>query len=536
MFCQLEARISGWFRCIRVLATIRRFISLCKQKIRERKCDELQPVQPVLQPEISEHLTMNDLQESENCLLRMIQNKYFKGELKLLMSIENCMKGREGEKKRKSVLKKSSSLLKLDPHVDETGIIRVGGRIRNSILHESVKHPVILPRKSPLTLAAIRWIHQLVEHSGRYTTLNELRVRGYWVVNGNSITRSMISNCVRCRYLRGKAGEQKMSDLPQERVSDDPPFTFCGVDMFGPFTIKERRSELKRYVILFTCFSSRAIHLETTISMETDSFISALRRFIGRRGDVRSIRSDNGGNFVGAENELKKALTEFDHEKIRGFLQSKGADWIEWQRNPPHASHMGGVWERQIRSVRNILSSLLKTHGHILNDESFRTLMVEAEAIVNSRPLTVDNISDPDSLDPLSPMNILTLKSKVTRGPPGVFQKADLYCRKRWRRVQHLANEFWLRWRREFLLSLQKRVKWTEEKRNFTKGDIVLVKDEDVRRNQWPMARVVDVYPSDDGLVRSVKVRMASRDGGKKLTLLDRPITKLVLLLESEDP
>ena len=162
--------------------------------------------------------------------------------------------------------------------------------------------------------------------------------------------------------------------------------------------------------------------------------------------------------------------------------------------------------------------------------------MIEAEAIVNSRPLTVDNISDPDSLDPLSPMNILTLKSKVTRGPPGVFQKADLYCRKRWRRVQHLANEFWLRWRREFLLSLQKRVKWMEEKRNFTKGDIVLVKDEDVRRNQWPMARVVDVYPSDDGLVRSVKVRMASRDSGKNVTLLDRPITKLVLLLESEDP
>ena len=103
--------------------------------------------------------------------------------------------------------------------------------------------------------------------------------------------------------------------------------------MFGPFTIKERRSELKRYVILFTCFSSRAIHLETTISMETDSFICALRRFIGRRGDVRSIRSE-GGNFVGAENELKKALAELDHKKVRGFLQSKGANWIEWQRNP----------------------------------------------------------------------------------------------------------------------------------------------------------------------------------------------------------
>ena len=102
--------------------------------------------------------------------------------------------------------------------------------------------------------------------------------------------------------------------------------------------------------------------------------------------------------------------------------------------------------------------------------------------------------------------------------------------------MQHIANEFWLRWRHEFLLSVQKRGKWTEEKRNFEKGDVVLVKDEDVRRNQWPMARVVDVYPSDDGMVRSVKVQMASKDDNKKLSLLDRPITKLVLLLESEDP
>ena len=480
-----------------------------------------------------EFVLVVDLQESENCLIRMIQKRYFKEELKLLKSIK-LEGGKAGEKKRKAMLKKSSSLRKLNPFIDESGIIRVGGRMQKSILDESVKHPVILPRKGKLSIAAVRWIHTKVEHAGRNMTLYEMRAQGYWVINGGSIIRSLISKCVRCRFLRGKTGEQKMADLPQERTIDSPPFTYCGVDMFGPFTIKERRSELKRYVVLFTCFSSRAIHLETTISMETDSFINALRRFIGRRGKVRSIKSDNGGNFVGANNELKRALPELDHEKIRGFLQTEGADWIEWEYNPPNASHMGGVWERQIRSVRSILSSLMITHGHILDDESFRTLIVEAEAIVNSRPLTVDGLSDPTSFNPLSPTNILTLKSKVTRGPPGVFQKADLYCRKRWRRVQHLANEFWLRWRREFLQTLQVREKWNEERRNFEVGDIVLLKDEDVRRNQWPMARVVEVFPSSDGLVRSVKVQIASKDD--KRSLLERPITKLVLLLESEDP
>ena len=528
LFCRLESRISIWFRCIRVLATIRRFIALCKRKVNERKGNITRDYADI------EPLNVTDIQESENLLIRMIQNKYFKGELQLLRSITPG-KGRAAEKKRKATLKKSSSLRKLDPFIDAFGIIRVGGRIRNSTLDESIKHPAILPRKGHLTIAIIRWFHLKVEHSGRNMTLNELRVNGYWVINGCSIIRSLISKCVGCRHLRGRTGEQKMANLPEERMSEAPPFTYSGADMFGPFVIKERRSELKRYVILFTCLSSRSVHLETTINMETDSFINALRRFIGRRGDVRSIRSDNGGNFVGAENELKEAVAELDHEKIRGFLQTEGADWIEWKRNLPSASHMGGVWERQIRSVRNILSSLMKTHGHMLNDESFRTLIVEAEAIVNSRPLTVDTISDPDSPNPLSPMNILTLKPKVTRGPPGVFQKEDVYCRKRWRRVQHIANEFWFRWRREYLLALQNREKWVAEKRNFANGDIVLVKDEDARRNQWPMAKIVEVYPSEDGMVRSVKVQMALKDDKKKVTSLVRPITKLVLLLESED-
>eukprot|EP00112_Aurelia_sp_Birch-Aquarium-sp1_P006390 Seg1706.9 transcript_id=Seg1706.9/GoldUCD/mRNA.D3Y31 product="hypothetical protein" protein_id=Seg1706.9/GoldUCD/D3Y31 len=122
--------------------------------------------------------------------------------------------------------------------------------------------------------------------------------------------------------------------------------------------------------------------------------------------------------------------------------QCQNTDWILWKRNVPAASHMGGVWERQIRSVRAILSSLLKNHGHALDDESLRTLLTESEAIVNLRPLTVETLSDPHSVRPLAPNHLLTMKSKVIMPPPGVFQKADLYCRRRWRRVQHLLNEF----------------------------------------------------------------------------------------------
>lgn len=98
--------------------------------------------------------------------------------------------------------------------------------------------------------------------------------------------------------------EQKMADLPEDRLEPAPPFTFCAVDYFGPWYIKDGRRELKRYGVLFTCLASRAIHLEVADSLSTDSFLNAYRRFVARRGPVRQLRSDQGSNFVGAMNEL----------------------------------------------------------------------------------------------------------------------------------------------------------------------------------------------------------------------------------------
>ena len=202
--------------------------------------------------------------------------------------------------------------------------------------------------------------------------------------------------------------------------------------MFRPFTVKQRKSTVKRYGAMSTCMASRTVHIEVTFSLDTDSFILALRRLVARQGNIRSIYSDNGSNFIGAEQELKKAYMEMDDRKIQSFLLEQGSDCIRWQKNPPLANHMGGVWERQIRSARAILGSLLKTHGECLNDESLLTVMTEIKGILNSRPLTVEVLNDPTSLKPLSPVNILTMKSKVVSPPPGEFSKPDIYSRKRW--------------------------------------------------------------------------------------------------------
>ena len=185
--------------------------------------------------------------------------------------------------------------------------------------------------------------------------------------------------------------------------------------------------------------------------------------------------------------------------KIQSFMEGIGGDWIKWHKNPPFASHMGGVWERQIRSARAILASLLKMHGKSLDNVSLFTLMTEVEGILNSRPLTVEMTNDPSSFQPLAPVNILTMKSKLVMPPLGKFLRPDLYCRRRRRQVQHIANEFWSRWRKEYLQSLQKRQKWNIRRTSFVIGDIVLLKTMDVSRNKWPMAKVAATKSDQNG-------------------------------------
>ena len=323
-----------------------------------------------------------------------------------------------------------------------------------------------------------------------------------------------------------------MSDLPVERVSPTAPFHYTGMDVFGPFYIKEGRKTLKRYGLIFTCLASRTVHLETLDSMEADSFISALRRFINTRGKVRELRSDQGTNFVGAKNELAAALQTLDQARIKDFLHAKHYNWIDFNMNVPAALHMGGIWERMTKSVRSVLVVLLQEQGAQLNDEVLRTLMTEAENVINSRPLTVDSLSDPASPEPITPNHLLTLKSEVVLPPPGSFGQLDMYSKKMWRQVQYLANQFWIRWHGYYLSLLHKRQKWNAPQWDCREGDLVLLLDDGLPRNQWPLAQVTEVFPRKDGLVRKVQLSVV-QDGKRKQ--LERPIHKLVLLLASED-
>ena len=515
-----ERRVSRWAKLKRIVG----YVLLYKKKLRQSssKGNPTQKEEPNRKVHCDKNqLAMVLIERAEHQIIKAGQRRHFSDEIKLMES-NKCVK-------------KSSSIYNLDPYIDGNGLLRVGGQLNQATMDESAKFPLLIPKGSIFARLIISWCHEKVGHSGRGITINLIRSSGFYIINCNATVKLLISRCVSCRRLGGNLQLQNTASLPRDRICEEPPFTYYGVQLFGPFVVKEGRKELKRYGTLFTCLSSRAIHFEAANSLSTGCFLKCLRRFIGQRENVRLIRSDNGKNFVGASAELTKAFTEMNHQKINQFMQDNGGGWMSWKRKPPAASSMGGVWDRQIRSARRILESLLKTNGASLSDESLRTLLVEVEAIVNSRPLTTDLLSDANSLIPLSPINLLTIKSKVVMPPSRIFSTPDIYSRKHWRRAQHISNEFWDRWRKEVLMTLQGRQKWNSPKRNCKVGGIVLLKDE-AERNRWPMAKIIATNKGNDGFVRSVRLMLgASNKVDSVARYLERPVNKLVMLVENDE-
>ena len=309
-------------------------------------------------------LAVEELIVAENNFIGYIQRHHFGFLIKKLDS------GR--------ILKKGEFpryMLKFQPVLND-GILMVGGKLANAPVEWEVKHPIIIPDSLPFTTLLILKHHIEVRHSGMSHTWTSLRQR-YWVVNGASTVRLL------CKRRNTSPGQQVMADLPEARFGANlPPFSNVGVDYFGPFFVKRGWSKVKRYECIFLCLTIRAVHIEVVSDLSTNIFINVLRRFIARRGCPLNVFSDNGTNFVGEERILKEALKAWNNNQIENYLKQRG---IIWTFNLPAASHMGGSWERQIRSIRQILTTVL--HSQLVSDDKLSTLLTEVEDVLNSRSL-----------------------------------------------------------------------------------------------------------------------------------------------------
>ena len=412
---------------------------------------------------------------------------------------------------------KSSRLITLRPYLDADDVIRAKGRLKNA--DSLKKNPIILAANHEISEKIVRDAH-CKSHVGPEWTMSELVNQNILIIKSRPLIKRVVKRCVTCKRLFAKTCTQLMADLPPCRVAvGGRPFQCVGCDVFGPFLVKINRSQVKRYGLIVTCMSSRAVGVEMLYSLNTSSCINSLRRFIARRSQPDVVMSDQGTNFIGADRELKNAAKQLDSQKLQNFITNMN---IQWEFIPPNASHWAGAWERLVGVVKKVFKGILPV-GTKLTDEILLTLFSEAEYIVNTRPLT--KVSDnPDDPTPLRPIDLLIYNSPVS-SPMGLFTSDDQY-RSVWKHTQHLTDQFWKKFVKLYLPSLQKRVKWTDVQKNVAPGDLVLMSSPDpmTPRYRWPLGLIKSVNTGPDGYVRDVNLRLT--DGTTK----SRPITKLVLL------
>ena len=496
LFSATASRVSSWSKLIKVTQIVINFVSQLFEKVRRKKGIDIILRSPCTSKQATTVIISGMQRE---CFPQYFGKKY----------------------------SPNDKLSTLAPFIDESdSLLRVGGRLKHHDSSEEFKHPILLARDSRATELIIGHHHEVVKHAGRVVTTASLRNAGYYIQSGSKVIKKFISKCVLCRKLRAECCSQKMSDLPHDRLKVNPPFTYTGLDVFGPFHITEgattRRtnSSKKLWAIVFVCLVSKAVHIETLSQMDTNSFKLALRRFLCLRGSCRKLRSDCGTNFLGAHNQDNEVL---NLEAIKDEASQRGCDW---EFNPPNASHFGGLWERAIRSIRKTIdASLLLLGKRRPSREELNTILQEASSIINNTPM-YEISNDPNDELPLTPANLLTMKSLPNPPPLESFTEKDVlaYGRRRWRRVQAVAENFWQRWRSEYIQELQKRQKWNKMNSNIEIDDIVLLKVKKSKRNCWPLGKIKEVKTSSDGLVRSVVVKTSSGE-------FRRPISSIVPIL-----
>ncbi|GBN02759.1 hypothetical protein AVEN_65561-1, partial [Araneus ventricosus] len=379
-------------------------------------------------------LTANELICAEKCWVRCVQQTEFAEYAEI--------------KDHKSVVR-SSKLFSLNPILTEDGLLCLGGRLQKSDFNFHEKHPLILPSKSRFSQLLISREHQRLHHAGVSETLTQIREK-FWILCGRQTVKSRLNKCLICRRFEVSRGNQIMAPLPENRIQAIYPFENVGIDFAGPLYTMNTD---KAYIALFTCVVTRAIHLEVVSSLSTEHFLLAFRRFIYRRGICRTVNSDNAMTFKSADIELERLYMNISEPEAQNYFGKKG---IKWQYIVERAAWWGGYWERMVQMTKVALRKILGKA--LVTSEELQTILAEIEAIFNSRPLTYV-YNEPDEPFPLTPANFLTGRRLTVLPNWSGSRKFELFkgkreLIKRFLYREMILNNFWKRWKREYLLPL----------------------------------------------------------------------------------
>ncbi|GBM69371.1 hypothetical protein AVEN_272189-1 [Araneus ventricosus] len=445
-------------KLIRIISLIFRFINKCKKNSKE--CGAPSKIKR---------------QNAEIYILREVQVRTFGNEIH---SLEQC-----------GNVTPNSKLKSLSPFLDSQGILRVGGRLRNSILPYNSKHPILLPAKHKVTDMIIQYYHKIQFHSGPQALLYNIRQK-FWPLNGRNLCRKIVHSCVTCFKANPKISSQKMGDLPEDRVNPNFVFNSVGIDFSGPFYIKtklrKRDPPTKIYVCIIICLSTKAIHLELVSDLSSEALIAALKRFMARRGKRRKILSDNATNFVGTKNEINRLfkLMEQQDALFQNFLSEEEITWI-----------------------------------HSPQGTSSRWSLIEG--LLNSRPLSPLS-SEVKDLEILTPGHFL-IGRPITSIPEPLMVELNDNRLNRWQLLTKKVQTIWKHWSKNYLNNLQQRHKWMFKKDNINIGDMVLIKEDNVPVSKWSLGRIVKLYPGKDNIIRVVDIKT-------KTGIFKRSVSRLCVL------
>lgn len=492
-------RYSSFWRLVRITALVLRFANRCRR-------------QPSLHPNV--FVSVEEIENAKEILAKTAQQEMFNDELKELTQTRT--------------ISNKSPLRLLGPFLDQKGIIRLGGRLGHSSEEYQTKHPIILPKTHPLTRLIMQHYHELCLHSGPRMTLATMR-REFWPVNGKNTANLVCRKCPQCFRQNPVPVTQPVGQLPKPRTIPNRAFTVVGVDYCGPVYLKpahRRAAPRKAFIAVFVCFASKAVHLELVCDLSTEAFLAALRRFIAHHGMPAEIHSDNGTNFQGANNTLSELHRLLEAKKTREAIHNECAlHRIQWSFIPPRAPSFGGLWEAAVKTAK---TSLVKTLGKCqLSFEDYATILTQIQANMNSRPLTSQS-NDPTELDVLTPGHFLIGTSLLSLPEPD-YTNVPTNRLNHYQQLQKLIQQHWDRWRREYLTELNRQHQKCTSPADINVGQIVYVQEDGKSSIHWPLARIQQVHPGADGVVRVVTLRTVS--GSYK-----RPVSRIFPLPADRQP
>jgi hypothetical protein len=491
---------SKWDRLLRVTSYCRRFIDNLKTKKRPDRAE----------------ISPKEMRDSRYSWIKHIQETEYTEVLTLLRHD-----------------KMNPLIRQLNLHLDQDGLIRCGGRIAYAEIAEDSKFPILLPTRHHFTKLVIEFEHEKVLHFGAKSTLTEVR-RTFWIPHGMAAVRKAIKGCVRCRRLEGGPFKPpRLASLPKERLTKAPAFKYTGLDYLGPLYIKEPGKGnlyVKRWIALFTCFTTRAIHLEIVPDCTTLAALNAVRRFMSRRGVPHTILSDNAMQFKKSASIMREIWgKKAGEELLEGLVKFFARKGIEWKNIPERSPWAGGFYERLVGLVKRAIKKVL--WKSTMTQDQLNTLVHEVEGVINSRPLLSVTGDNPEDCKVLTPAHFLAPGTQLSLPPQdkGLEEDPDYLPNPRagddfkslYTKNMRKLDSLWKVWNTSYLQELRAlqnsyhKVKKGEVPREPELGEVVLIK-EATPRSTWKMGKVVKKYKGDDDQVRFIKLKTSGNKEFKR--------------------